>query len=171
MINRHTIIQLCEQEMGVFENPPKSNKTKYGEWYGMNGVFWCAIWVAYIFWKSSNPLRIDKWKKDTGGFHYVPTLYAKALYHGWLTDTPQAGDICLMDFDPNDRKKFSQHVGIYSGQQDAKMNFIIYEGNTSSGLKGSQNNGDGTFKKPRQKQFILGFVDIEKMFTYYDSKK
>lgn len=31
------------------EHPPGSNLTKYGKWYGVNGVPWCAIGICWVF--------------------------------------------------------------------------------------------------------------------------
>ena len=45
-MSRKEIIQRAAAEEGTTENPPNSNKTKYGEWYGLNGVPWCAIFVS-----------------------------------------------------------------------------------------------------------------------------
>lgn len=159
MINREGIINACKGEIGQHEEPVGSNKQKYGLWYGMNGVAWCAQYVAYCFAMAGYPLKIDKGFK---GFHYVPTLHARAKAKGWLTTTPQAGDIVLFDFKPNDGKEFAQHVGVFSGNM-VGGNYMCYEGNTSSGEHGSQDNGDCVAYKPRQKVFILGFVDAEKM--------
>ena len=167
MINRDGIINACREELGQHEEPIGSNKTKYGIWYGMNTVPWCAMYVAYCFSRSGYPLHIDKGFK---GFHYVPILHGQAKLHGWLTDTPQKGDIVLFDFKPNDGREFAQHVGIYSGEQNKLGHYYCYEGNTSSGEHGSQDNGDCVAFKARQKQFILGFVDAEKMIDSWITK-
>lgn len=166
MINREAIINACKSELGQHENPIGSNKQKYGEWYGMNGVAWCAQYVAYCFAISGYPLKIDKGFK---GFHYVPTLHARAKQKGWLTSNPQKGDIVLFDFKPKDGKEFAQHVGIYSGEMDGSS-YLCYEGNTSDGIQGSQDNGDCVAYKARQKMFILGFVDAEKMINSWINK-
>lgn len=161
MINRELIIENCKAELGEHEEPIGSNKTKYGAWYGLNGVAWCAIFVAYVMHKSGIKLKLDKGYK---GFHYVPTLHARAKQKGWLTDTPKKGDIVLFDFKPNDGKEFAQHVGIFDGRM-YEGKYVCYEGNTSSGELGSQDNGDCVANKPRDNKFILGFVDLEKLIN------
>jgi len=35
--------------IGAKEYPAGSNKTVFGQWYGVNGVPWCAIFVSYSF--------------------------------------------------------------------------------------------------------------------------
>lgn len=163
MINRDGIINACQRELGQHENPVGSNKQKYGEWYGMNGVAWCAQFVAYCFAQAGYPLHIDKGFK---GFHYVPTLHAQAKKNNWLTNEPKKGDIVLFDFKPNDGKEFAQHVGIYDGTMTNDGKYMCYEGNTSgSSEHGSQDNGDCVAFKARQEIFILGFVDVEKMIS------
>lgn len=159
MIDRTQIIQLCTAEISQHENPIGSNKTKYGEWYGLNGVAWCAIFIAWIFDKAGHRLSIDKGYK---GFHYVPTLHAKAKANGWLTNKPKTGDIVLFDFKPDDGKEFAQHVGIFASA-NADGSIMTFEANTSSGEKGSQDNGDCVAYKRRNTRLVLGYVDIEKM--------
>jgi hypothetical protein len=36
------IVRIAEQEIGYSETPKDSNKTKFGEWFGYNGVAWCG---------------------------------------------------------------------------------------------------------------------------------
>lgn len=159
MIDRTKIINAAQKEIGQHENPIGSNKTKFGEWYGLNGVSWCAIYVAYVFDQAGIKLSIDKGYK---GFHYVPTLHAKAKQNNWFTKSPKPGDIVLFDFKPDDKKEFAQHVGIYaSTNQDGTI--MTFEGNTANEDNGSQDNGDQVAFKRRSMKLVLGIVDIEKM--------
>lgn len=42
-------------EIGNHESPAGSNDSKYGQWYGFNGVPWCAIFESYCFAFSGHP--------------------------------------------------------------------------------------------------------------------
>ena len=35
-----TPLEIAVSQIGYCESPPDSNKTKYGRWYGMDGVPW-----------------------------------------------------------------------------------------------------------------------------------
>lgn len=43
------LLSVARAEVGTREQPMGSNRTKYGEWYGWNGVAWCAIFVSWCF--------------------------------------------------------------------------------------------------------------------------
>lgn len=38
----------ARSQIGVSESPRGSNRTKYGAWFGFNGVAWCSIFVAWV---------------------------------------------------------------------------------------------------------------------------
>lgn len=40
-MSRQSLLRVAEREEGTTE--AYNNRTKYGEWYGKNGVKWCAI--------------------------------------------------------------------------------------------------------------------------------
>jgi len=42
-------LAVARRNLGVREEPPGSNRTPFGEWFGENGVPWCAIFVSYCF--------------------------------------------------------------------------------------------------------------------------
>src|SRR5688572_16174989 len=110
MIDRTKIIAACQREVGYTEQPKGSNKTKYGVWYGIDGIQWCGTSASYVFNEAGYPLpEIDKGQK---GFHYVPTLYHRAVQRKLFTTKPQPGDLVLFDF-KKDGKVLAQHVGIY----------------------------------------------------------
>jgi len=47
------IVRIASNEAGYVETPPNSNKTKYGQWFGFDGVAWCGMFVSWV-----NPMRI-----------------------------------------------------------------------------------------------------------------
>ncbi|PZS36494.1 MAG: hypothetical protein DLM58_01665 [Pseudonocardiales bacterium] len=75
-------------------NDGGNNRTKYGAWYGSNGVAWCAQFVSYVFAHSGNRLpSIDGTKGK--GFQYVPDAINYARAHHQLFTKPRVGDIFL----------------------------------------------------------------------------
>jgi len=91
---RKEIILAAIQELNTAEEPPESNRTKYGEWYNMNGVAWCAIFVSFIYDRSGIPLgKIDTDK----GFHYCPSGLNFFRRAGSITVSPRMGDIVFFD--------------------------------------------------------------------------
>ena len=48
-MSRQSIIDTAAAENGTKESPANSNKTKYGQWYGLDGEKWCAIFVSYVY--------------------------------------------------------------------------------------------------------------------------
>jgi len=77
------------RHLGYRESPFGSNRTIFGQWYGWNGVAWCAIFLSYCFAHSG-------WSR----FHYASVemiYYAARAGRDRLriVYTPQAGDVVL----------------------------------------------------------------------------
>lgn len=67
-------------QLGTKESPFGSNRQKYGEWYGVNGVKWCAEFVSWCIsleigwdWKSTSVAEITGWAAQ--GSHYLSITY------------------------------------------------------------------------------------------------
>jgi len=124
-MTRQQIIATAAAENGAKENPPNTNQNKYGAWYGMNGVPWCAIFVSWVFDKAGLPLgKIDSVK----GFHYCPSAYNYWKRNNQLTYSPQPGDIVLYDWRGDG---LSDHTGIFVTWVKPNDTFTAWEGNTS----------------------------------------
>jgi hypothetical protein len=143
------LIKVAMGEVGTTESPV--NRTKYGEEYGLDGVFWCGIFIWWCFKHAGYDMRFH-------GFHNPASTNQrlidaqKAL--GWKrvkdVDDARPGDLVLYDFGvvaagdlPND----ADHVGIVTSKVTDR-HFSAVEGNTSGG-PGSQHDGGGVFKKRR----------------------
>lgn len=48
-------LRFAVDEIGNHENPYGSNRSKYGAWYGFDGVPWCAIFESYCFAHTGHP--------------------------------------------------------------------------------------------------------------------
>lgn len=159
------ILEVAAQDLGYKEVPPNSNKTKFGEWYGLNGQPWCAIAINYWFnkaglshlflggLKSASCTEIMNWAKGHNQFH---------------TSDFQRGDLALFDFDGDKRK--SEHIGII--EQVNKDTVITIEGNTSMG---NDSDGGEVMRRTRAKSLIIGAYspaykeDDEEMVKRYDA--
>lgn len=151
MTDRERIIETCKAELGYTESPPNSNLNKYGEWYGLNGVAWCAIFVSWVYSKASLQLpKIDTVK----GFHYVPTMYYWAKRANKVTLDPKAGDIVLLDWNGD---KSADHVGIFDSWITKGQTFKCYEGNTSPT---NQSNGGEVMLRTRKVSQVQCFVNM-----------
>ena len=50
------IVTIASKEIGYSETPTNSNKTKYGKWFGLDGVAWCGMFVSWVYDKAGVPL-------------------------------------------------------------------------------------------------------------------
>jgi hypothetical protein len=147
---RQTIIDIAASQNGTKENPPNTNKTKYGEWYGMNGVHWCAIFVSWVYDQAGHPLgQIDSPK----GYHYCPSAYNFWKRNNRITKDPQPGDIVLYDWEGDG---LSNHTGIFVAWVKPGETFKAWEGNTSL-----TNDSDGgqVMMRTRSVKLVQAFVN------------
>ena len=47
VVSAEDVLNVIQPLVGLTENPPGSNKTLIGQWYGFDGVPWCAETVSY----------------------------------------------------------------------------------------------------------------------------
>lgn len=121
-------LRVAKREVGTEEHPPGTNKTKYGAWYEVNGVKWCAIFVSWCFNQAGSVGVFKPAKRHA----YVPTVmnYAFNRIHGLdQIRHPEAGDLVLYQFDSNDR---ADHIGIFEEWEAPESTFTTIEGNTSN---------------------------------------
>lgn len=127
---KENIVPIAMGELGTSENPAGSNMQRYGEWYGNNGVAWCAIFVSWVYHKAGiawpKKLETDK------GFAWCPTLQIRAKQNEWVTIAPEAGDIVLFDWEGDTKP---DHAGIFKRWLKIGITFETIEGNTPHGVK------------------------------------
>jgi hypothetical protein len=135
----------------VREDPPGSNRQKYGEAFGSNGVKWCGIFVWWVYREAGYDLRdhgfgapastnaLDADARRAQGWRRVPATDARP------------GDLVIYDFgvvadgDPPDD---ADHTGIASSTVRNRHLHAI-EGNTSPGSGRPKANGGGVFQNRR----------------------
>lgn len=135
-------IEWFENCVGMTENPPGSNRTRFGEHYGVNGVAWCA---EFIWDGLAHHLDIEHVKSA-----YTPTVadWYRQRRRGFSNDQQaRRGDLVFFDFP--DSKHRIQHIGLVLANDRRRSILRTIEGNTSSGPGGSQDNGGGVFKRTR----------------------
>lgn len=155
MTKGEQVIKIAEKEVGYSEYPANSNRTKYGKWFGWDGVAWCAMFVSWCYDKTGFTLKGLGWPK---GFAGCQAGYDRFKKLGLITKTPAPGDIVLFDWNGDGR---FDHVGIYVKTINSKQ-FEAIEGNTSLT---NQSNGGMVMRRTRKfpvdpKKYNCVFVNI-----------
>lgn len=116
-------LDVARHWLGYTESP--TNITPFGEWYGMNGVPWCAEFVSYCTYTSGTPCPATTPK----GFAYCPSGidWFKAQKR-WFA-SPEVGDLVFYDWNGDG---VSDHVGIVEALQDGGVTAI--EGNENNAV-------------------------------------
>lgn len=144
-------LKVAASQIGTMEghdvNGNWNNLTKYGTWYGMNGVAWCGIFVSWV-------------ANAVGALGTLVPKYA-SCWHGlkWFRDKdqtgywpPQPGDIFIMR---------EYHPGVWNADADgwATVHTGIVEKYLGNGriqtIEGNTNNGgsaqgNGVYRLIRQ---------------------
>lgn len=122
------ILEIAASQIGYSENPPNSNKTKYGAWYGMDYQPWCDMFVSWVG-AQANATDI------VGKFAYCPYhvnwFKNRGQWHG-RDVTPQPGDVIFFA----NKSGVACHIGFVERVEGSTIYTI--EGNTSVG-----NNANG----------------------------
>lgn len=147
---RNKVVAAARGELGNAENPPNSNNNKYGEWYGLNGFPWCAMFVSWCFDKADIPLgNID----DAKGYRYCPSAFLYWKHTQQLTSTPKIGDIVLFDWEGDGK---CDHTGIFIKDNGDGNTFTAIEGNTSNN---NNSNGGQVMERKRHYSLVKAFVN------------
>ncbi len=144
---RKQALKLAKGKIGTAETPV--NIQEFGQWYGMNGVPWCAIFVTWCFANggSKSFARRSRWA-------YVPYVLndAHAARNGLtVAKTPEAGDLVLYDWDSDG---VCDHIGIV----EKPSPLVTIEGNTSP--TDNSNGGQVMRRTDRAASDIAAFVHV-----------
>lgn len=152
MTLRGDIVGTAQTDVGTQEWPPNSNRTVFGQRYGLNGVPWCAIWVADVYRRNGHDLRAEL----TSAWAYTPAGLAAGRRAGWAVKHRDArpGDIVFFDFPGGEAV---DHVGVVTANLGDKGVATI-EANTSPGTAGSQANGGGVYARTRPWSLVAGVL-------------
>jgi hypothetical protein len=125
MATLNDVLDRARSQLGVSESPPGSDRTPYGEWYGIVGP-WCAMFVSWCFYFEGLPLA-DRGGK---GFAYTPSGAAWFQRRGKWTQRPAPGHVVFFNW-PDDGVNRISHVGIVESVR-ADGTVVTIEGNTSN---------------------------------------
>ncbi|MBR0411523.1 MAG: CHAP domain-containing protein [Eubacterium sp.] len=134
-------------------NAGSNNYTKYGKWMGMNGTYWCASFLSWLFYTAFG---------NTAGRQLLCGAYSAACetirqnfikkkrYH---TSSPKAGDVIFFS---GTRHSGANHIGFVYKVNGGKVYTV--EGNTS-GASSVIDNGGGVCEKSYTAGYsrILGY--------------
>lgn len=157
---RDKIIDTARKEIGYIEQKDavSGNITMYGEWFGLNRVAWCGIFVSWVFFKIGKQLPKIGFSKGYAG---CGTMFQYAKDKGLFTQEPQKGDIVLFDFDGNGSW---DHTGIFEEWTSrTKGIFETIEGNTSD-----RNASNGGMVLDRARTYNINrvkFIDVTKFIA------
>lgn len=138
------VLDIARRNIGYKENPPNSNRTKFGAWYGMDREPWCAMFVSYCFYQAGLPLPATTPK----GFAYCPWGVNWFKKQGRWYKKPQVGDVVFFRWSG----AVAQHVGIVE-RVNPDGSIVTIEGNTSP----SNNANGGAVMRRERKDNILGY--------------
>ena len=142
------VLALADAQVGTVE--ARDGSTPYHRDYGLpSREPWCAVFVWDVF-------------RDAGGadsIHpktaFTPTLAGWFRDRGQWSATPAVGALVFYDW-PGDRLDRIQHVGIVESFTDTTITTI--EGNTSNSTFGSQDDGDGVWRRTRPRDdSVVGY--------------
>lgn len=115
------LLQVARGQLGYVESPAGSNRTKFGEWYGLDGNAWCAMFVSWCAANSENTSLIPRFAYTPAGAAW---FQARAAWHS----RPVAGAIAFYDLAGMGR---ISHTGIVESVS-ADGRWYAIEGNTSA---------------------------------------
>lgn len=140
------VLQIAAREIGTKESPTGSNKTKYGQWFGLDGVAWCGIFVSWCYAHAMLPLGTIDFLKGYAGIPYALKHLAK---WGKQVTVPTPGDIVFFDWTGDGT---FDHTGLFVKDNGAGL-FQTIEGNT--GFGNDSNGGEVMSRERKYKNAIF----------------
>ena len=144
MATAKEILAVARGELGYREDPPGSNLTKYGKWFGLNGNPWCMMFIQWVFFQAGAYELLPAHTGSCGGF-----MRAAQAQGRWVTGDYQPGDVVIYDFPGNNVK--TDHCGIVVTALTTGIRTI--EGNTGVG---NDSNGGEVMERTRPLSVIIG---------------
>lgn len=144
------IIRIAEKEIGQGEKPVNTNKTKYGKWFGYDGVAWCGMFVSWCYAQAGFPLPKIGFSKGYAGCQTAVAYFQK---NNQITTNPKEGDIVFFDWNGDGR---FDHTGIFVKWID-KNRFEAIEGNTAVG---NDSNGGMVMRRSDRNKKSAIFVNV-----------
>jgi|GEM_PF-1111718 len=152
------IVDVATAEIGYKESPLGSNKTKYGEWFGLNGQSWSAIFISWVYDKAGQPLpTIEKGKSGFSSYGEALRYFRSA---GYITDNPVPGDIAIFEVNAPTAQSISYSGGIFTGWTRQQGGYTLIQGNAA---ESGSSQGEGVYRLTRNTStFKTYFIHFEK---------
>ncbi len=145
---------IVRDDVGYKEGKNNANKFA-GDVDAPNHAPYCAIGIM----SAAHRAGVDLHKHfDTPW--YVAGIYQQAKRNRWLTDSPRDGDLVIEDF--GHAARTGEHIEVAFPSKGARKT-VGY--NTSSGVGGSQSNGDGVYERTRKAGDIVAYVSMRKVLA------
>ena len=149
------VIEVARADLGYTEKPPGSNRTKYGEAYGMSGVPWCVEAQWYWFMKAGESEAFFGGAK-TASCGKLLRFY-KENYQTVPVREIAIGDLGFFNFSGG---VAPEHCGLIT-HVERSGGSILYvksiEGNTyAEGGSGDDSNGGCVAERTRYPRNIVG---------------
>jgi cell wall-associated NlpC family hydrolase len=132
----------------------KNNDTIFGQWYGMNHVPWCAMFVSYCFAQAHAVSLVAATTPKGFASCSAGLSWFKHKKQAVNVRFAKAGDVVFFNFAGGTSPT---HVGlVIDNDKKAKVLHTI-EGNTvNPNGSGDQVNGDGVYYKTRPYRYVVG---------------
>lgn len=163
----NNLIKIAEKEVGYLEkksnkdlnhktkNAGKNNYTKYSAVFGVNGCYWCAYFVCWLFYTLCGNNKAEAKKMLCGALSGACETLRQAFVKKkrYYTKNPKVGDLV---FFKGTRHSGANHIALVV--KVMKDKFCTIEGNTSTD-KGVVDNGGGVAEKSYSFTYsnILGY--------------
>lgn len=151
MTTPNDVISVAKSHLGYKEGP-RNNQTIFGQRTGFNFQAWCGSFV------DCNHIDAGLAVTRSGNSTSEPSCVS--TYAGWLNykrlgrfhyGDPKPGDVGFINPGPNG------HVVHVEKYDPVRRLVFTIEGNTSSGMAGSQYNGGGVYARQRPRNLFVGF--------------
>lgn len=129
------VLRVAAREIGYREQPGK--RTKYGEWYGLQGEPWCMEFVQWVYHEAGADLPFR-----TASCGSLLRWYTEQQ-PDCIREKPVPG--CVVIFDLPGTQSTTDHTGIFVRLADGKITTI--DGNTSN-----ENEGNGGWVQQRTRR-------------------
>ena len=126
MATAREVIEVAWNEVGYVERGV--NRTKYGQEYGMDGQYWCAIFQWWVFKHAGASKLFCNGQRVA----YTPTVYSYYKGEGRLDKKPRVGDLILLRRDDVPNQKVG-HIGLVYSVTDKYIYSV--EGNSSNKVR------------------------------------
>lgn len=135
------VLAAARHELGIFEQPPGSNRVKYNDWAGVVPGPWCAAFASWCLDQGG--------ALDVAKFVYCPTGVNEYKAAGRFGRDPRIGAVVFFQWPGQDR---ACHVGLVEAVR-ADGSVVTIEGNTDDAGGGS----GGKVMRHVRRAFIVGY--------------